>query len=343
MIDHATRDLTITVEAGITIGELQKILAKENQELPIDVPLPEQATLGGAIACDASGPRRYGRGTLRDYLIGVTAIDGEGRLFRAGGRVVKNVAGYDFCRLLIGSHGMLGIVMQATLKVVPRAETSAAVTLPIEDWERLGAVLDQLAESTTRPVAIEALGGPHRDAALAESAHGVAALCVLFEGSRPDVEWQVQRLQDELRDSAPQPTVLGESAFRPLLAWLRDCDCHGDDAFAVRVQTRPSRVVDAVRTLLDFDPGVSWRAHAGNGVVTARLSREPDDGFATALRDRLRPKLAEQDALVIPLRFPPRAEFTHAALWGHTGDANEILRAIRDQFDPQRRLNPGRF
>ena len=95
VIDYPARDMTITVQAGITIARLQEILAKENQRLPIDVPNPDQATLGGAIATNASGPRRYGHGTFRDYVIGITVVNDEGQEVKAGGRVVKNVAGYD--------------------------------------------------------------------------------------------------------------------------------------------------------------------------------------------------------------------------------------------------------
>src|SRR5207248_8436268 len=97
VIDYPARDLTITVEAGITMQKLQETLAAENQWLPIDV--PPQATIGGAIACDVSGSRRYGYGTLRDYVIGITVVNDRGEETHAGGRVVKNVAGYDFMKL----------------------------------------------------------------------------------------------------------------------------------------------------------------------------------------------------------------------------------------------------
>ena len=96
VIDYPHRDLTITVEAGITLAELYATLAKERQQLPIDVPQATQATLGGVIATNWNGPRRFGYGPLRDYVIGITAVDGQGMTYHGGGRVVKNVAGYDF-------------------------------------------------------------------------------------------------------------------------------------------------------------------------------------------------------------------------------------------------------
>ena len=96
VVDYPARDLTITVEAGITLAELDALLVTEGQWLPIEVPQPPRATLGGVVATAWSGPRRYGWGQVRDYVIGISAVDGRGLPFKGGGRVVKNVAGYDF-------------------------------------------------------------------------------------------------------------------------------------------------------------------------------------------------------------------------------------------------------
>ena len=110
VVEHAARDMTVTAEAGISIDALSAVLAKENQRLPIDLPNAHRATLGGVIATNTSGARRFAHGTMRDYVIGITAVDGRGTMFHGGGRVVKNVAGYDFCKLLTGSLGTLGII-----------------------------------------------------------------------------------------------------------------------------------------------------------------------------------------------------------------------------------------
>jgi len=110
LIDYPARDMTITVQAGITMTRLGEILAQENQWLPVDVPLPERATLGGAIACNASGMRRLGFGTFRDYVLGITVVNDRGQEVKAGGRVVKNVAGYDLGKRYAGSLGTLGII-----------------------------------------------------------------------------------------------------------------------------------------------------------------------------------------------------------------------------------------
>ena len=105
VIDYPARDMTITVQAGITMAKLQETLAAEGQWLPVDVPNPDQATIGGAVALNKSGPRRYGYGTLRDYVIGISFVTDEGNEVKAGGRVVKNVAGYDLMKLQVGAVG----------------------------------------------------------------------------------------------------------------------------------------------------------------------------------------------------------------------------------------------
>ena len=105
VVDHPSRDMTITVEAGVTMQTLADVLSENGQRLAIDAPQAGLVTIGGVVATATSGPRRYGQGSIRDYVIGISAIDGRGVAFKAGGRVVKNVAGYDFCKLLTGSRG----------------------------------------------------------------------------------------------------------------------------------------------------------------------------------------------------------------------------------------------
>ncbi len=154
VIDYPARDMTITVQAGITIDQLQAVLLKEKQYLPIDVPFPDRATLGGAIATNVSGPRRFGCGTLRDYIIGISVVNDAGQEVKAGGRVVKNVAGYDLMKLYTGSLGTLGITARVTLKVKPLPEASGWHVLPVL-LKDVGEVVEVLHRTRTRPVAME--------------------------------------------------------------------------------------------------------------------------------------------------------------------------------------------
>ena len=156
IIDYPARDMTISVEAGITIEKLQAQLRTENQRLAVDIPLPHLATLGGAIAANASGPRRYGLGTLRDYIIGIHAVNDEGHEIKGGGRVVKNVAGYDLMKLFTGSLGTLGIITRATLKLKPIPEASALLCM-VCPASGLADLLDKLHATQTRPTVLEVL------------------------------------------------------------------------------------------------------------------------------------------------------------------------------------------
>jgi len=151
--------MTITVQAGMTLSALRAILAEQHQRVLVDAPLPDRATLGGIYATNTSGPRRYGSGRPRDQIIGVSFVTSPGLVIKGGGRVVKNVAGYDFPKLLTGSLGTLGIMTQLTLKVRPIPEASVLVWVPFTTLKSLAAALDQLNTSGTRPIALELLNG----------------------------------------------------------------------------------------------------------------------------------------------------------------------------------------
>src|SRR4051812_32072780 len=155
VIDYPARDMTVTVEAGVTMKALADLLATERQRLPVDVPRAEKATIGGVIATNWNGPRRYGESSLRDFVIGINAVDGRGLPFKGGGRVVKNVAGYDFCKLLTGSLGTLGIITQVTLRLKPIPEQSALVACSLPTPQAAEKLLAALTTSQTTPTAIE--------------------------------------------------------------------------------------------------------------------------------------------------------------------------------------------
>jgi glycolate oxidase FAD binding subunit len=196
IIDYPARDMTITVQAGITLAHLADTLRPENQRLPVDIPRPTESTLGGALAANSSGPRRYGFGTLRDYVIGITVVNDEATEAKAGGRVVKNVAGYDLCKLHVGALGTLGIITQVTLRLRPLAEETALCLVGC-DAAGLEALLEKVHTSQTRPVCIELLNSAaaRKINLPADSAWLVV---VGFEENHAAVQWQVEKLQQEL-------------------------------------------------------------------------------------------------------------------------------------------------
>lgn len=343
VIDYPARDMTITVEPGITMAVLAETLAAEGQRLPIDAPQAEQATLGGVIATNFSGPRRYGLGTIRDYVIGIAAVDGRGILFHGGGRVVKNVAGYDFCRLLTGSLGTLGVISQVTLKVRPRTEASALIACGLAEVQQAEPLLAALVTSRTAPVAIELLAGPawEHDQTFPPETHLPIGLVVGFEGTNAEVAWQIGQLQSEWR-------ALGVAASQVVPIdqvpefWNRLTEFPAAAApLVLKASIRPSAVTAYVERIMAVDPACSIQVHAGNGIVIARFAKFAPADVSRSLIGKLQPAAvnAEGHAVVLSSIF----ELTHQAVWGSGGGSAPMMKAVKDQFDPRGILNPGRF
>jgi glycolate oxidase FAD binding subunit len=314
LIDYPADDMTVTVEAGMTIGQLNKLLAEKRQWLPVDVAWPDRATVGGAIAANAAGPRRFAYGTMRDYLLGFTAVDGMGTIFSGGGRVVKNAAGYNMCRLLAGSRGTLAIIAQATLMVRPLPETSALLCCEVADFLAAEKLLAGLGRLPVRPVAIELFAGRQRDGEppLGPLAAGnVARLCVGLEGSSVEVEWMLARLNEEWTAagvaSSSLPLRVQDDA-----PWRRIAELPADET----INVLPSKLVETVAELLRSSPDCAIHAHAGDGVIhVSPTIQDPRLAAASTRRE-----IGENT------RIPPELR---------------IMRAIKERFDPKNILNPG--
>lgn len=333
VIDFPARDMTITVEAGIRMAELACILAAENQRLPIDVPQADQATLGGVIATNWSGSRRFGCGTMRDYVIGISAIDASGREFKGGGRVVKNVAGYDLCKLLVGSRGTLAIITQVTLKLRPVLETSALVRLTFDSLSQIDAVLNRLLMSATRPIVLDVLSGAGQSASQ-------PVLVVGYEGAAREVAWQVETLLKECRpfESRAAESVVGADADR-LWSTLRDFSIETTSVATFKASVPPSRNCELLR--LANEAGIATQAHAGNGIVIGHLpSRAMTGDQATALLSPLGEFVRSSGGALSMLRAPSD--------WPRIHEAAESLacslawgQRLKRQLDPDNLLNPG--
>jgi len=350
VIDYPARDLTITVEAGMTLAALGQCLAHENQRLPVDVPLPAQATVGGAVAAGAAGPRQFRWGTLRDYVIGLRAVDGTGMAFSAGGRVVKNAAGYDLCRLLTGSFGTLGVIVQVTLMVKPMPQASAFVVCELPDTHAAEKLLAQLVHTQTLPAAVELLGGPawQQDPELPPlSQHGALRLLVGLEGSQAEVDWMIGRLQQEWRQAGvASPQVVAGAATGPLWSRLTDFAASPPGgslgALVVRIHVLPSAVISVVEGLRSIQPDVSFESHAGSGVVVARLTTGSMD-LAGLIDGRLRPWVSQLGGYLAVLALPDGASLSVQTLLGPPPPGSKTMHSIRQRFDPAGLLNRGRF
>lgn len=341
VIDYPARDMTITVEAGITMGELARVLAGEGQRLPIDAPLADRATLGGVIATNHSGPLRFGHGTIRDFVLGIAAVDGRGRTFHGGGRVVKNVAGYDFCKLLVGSLGTLGVVTQVTLKVKPLSAARAVVACDVDDLAKGETLLASLVHSATTPAMVELVAGPHWQGAM--ETKRAARLFVGVEGTNAEVDWMRKTLVDELRRDGMTPEALDDQDAAATTTALTHFAAESDGPITVKAAVRASRAIDFIRHVLHVDSAASIQIHAGNGIVVARLPNFAAADVSRQLIGRLQPAAAAAGGHLIVLSADASLGLTRQARWGSLGAALDPMREIKKQFDPADLLNRGRF
>lgn len=347
VVDYPARDMTVTVEAGLTMKALADLLAKERQRLPIDVPQSERATIGGVIATNWNGPRRYGEGLIRDYVIGISGVDGRGQPFKGGGRVVKNVAGYDFCKLLTGSLGTLGVITQVTLRLKPIPEQSVLMACSLPDGKAAETLLSNLVTSRTTPAAIELLAGPawQEDPALQgiERARPDSLFLVVgLEGTGPEVEFMVRQLSAEWRSAGvAAPLLVGEGAS--LWQRLIEFSASGESVLVLKASVVPSGVTAMIDAARQLDPQCSIQAHAGSGSIIIKFAKYPAEGLSRALVGNLQPAAAAHQGHVAVLSNPSGGEMTHQSVWGATDSPLWLMTEVKRRFDPKDILNRGRF
>lgn len=346
IVDYPARDMTITVEAGLRIDALQATLKNERQRLPVDIAQAERATLGGALATNTSGPRRFGHGTFRDYVIGISAVDADGRLFKAGGRVVKNVAGYDICKLLVGSRGTLAVVTQVTLKLRPLPETSAQLWLTFHTFQAIEERLAGLLTSQTRPVAIEVLN-PAAAALIATSARcdlpaNAPVLCIGVEGSKREVEWQMQTLTQELTGRGLQESrqIRDHDADRIWEALTEFQTC-ADDPLTFEANLRPSQCMTFAERATEL--GVAVQVHAGNGQVIGQLLEESATIDQTVSILNELGTLARSAGGNLVVLHCDSAWKSRMPMCGTPESSWPLMKQLKSKLDPQGLLNPGRF
>ena len=244
VLEYTPEDMTVSVEAGVTLAQLQARLAEHNQWLPIDPPGADTLVIGALLAANKSGPRRFGYGTVREHLLGIKVVLADGRVIKAGGKVVKNVAGYDLCKLFVGSHGTLGVIVEATFKVLPRPESELFLKRTSSQLDELAPLLQQVNQSPLTPVVLDLHGS------------GAGHTIVLgLAGTREDVEWQRE-----------QASALG---FTESAALDYDEAMASEPVQAASVL--PSKLIETIKSL----HAQSYVARAGNGLIYFRGGRAP--------------------------------------------------------------------
>ena len=282
VLEYHPEDLTITVAAGITLAALQTELARHGQWLPVDPPGGDIITVRELIDGNPSGPRRFAHGTVRDHVIGLTAVMADGTLIHSGGKVVKNVAGYDLAKLFIGGGGSLGVVVEVTFKLRPLPEQERFLALSCGSAEEAEARLDAIAGSELSPESLDLHGR-------AGGGNTELILVAGFAGAREDVAWQVA-----------QAGALGFTTESSLEYEFR---FWADPAPVQCVSVLPSRLISAVRQM----PEIPFLARAGNGLVYHRGPAVPAAIAPGPLRLMQRLKETFDPHQILPAGLPPSA------------------------------------
>ena len=333
VLEHAAGDLVARVQAGLTMGKLASALATAGQELALDV--PADATVGGVVATGTAGPRRFRYGAPRDLLIGLTVVRADGVVAHSGGKVVKNVAGYDLGKLFSGSHGTLGLITEAAFRLHPRPGAVAWVTAEFGPAERLDActAVASAARSALVPSAVELdwPGGAQR----------ALRAGVLLEGTAPGVAERARQMS-ELLASAGGGSVGVFDAAPPRWGVLPAPATVVRVSFWVRDLAPVLDALAAAGAAAGVRPAVS--GPAGAGALYACLDPGAADDaaarFVTVLREQVA-GCAGARASVVVLAAPAPVLAAVSAFGAVPGAA--LMRAVKDQFDPGHRMFPGRL
>lgn len=330
VIEHAPGDQVVRVEAGLKLEELQDQLAGSDQLLGVDPPEGEAgATIGGVIAANASGPRRLRYGTVRDLIIGITVVLADGTVAKAGGKVVKNVAGYDLSKLYTGSLGTLGVIATANFRLHPRPETARAVVVDLSDTLSAGKAAQAIMGAQIVTSALELRWDD--DAKL---------LAALIEGIPPAVEAQADSARYLLKGFGEVRVLSGEEADD-----LPGTPGIGEDGIEVKVSTPPAELTGVLDSVLGacsrrgVTPGVA--GHAATGVTYVALSGG-DEYARVEVVEELREIWVRRGGSVVVRDAPPAVK-RRLDVWGPAGDYLGLTRRVKDKFDPGGILNPGRF
>jgi len=324
ILAHRDGDLTATIEAGAILDDVNRELRTRGQWLPLDPPWSDRATIGGIVAANDAGPRRHRYGSPRDLIIGVDMVRADGLRAKAGGIVVKNVAGYDLARLMTGSFGCLAVITAVTFKLYPVTEASATVVVDLPSAAAAGALALAINGSRLTPTAVEVQLPPAR-------------MLVRFESIEASV---VQQSSEAVRLAE---TCGGRVALVRGGAETREWEAHGrrpwtGDGTVVKMTLLPSELAATLDALADSGAEVEAVGRAGLGVLTIRIGGSAPDQIQTVRT--LRERFAPGRGAVTLLRAT--GEVSEAVgVWGPMGAAFRVMQAVKREFDPQGMLNPG--
>ena len=330
IVEHAWGDMTATVEAGCTLGQLQQTLAEHGQRLALDPLWPEKATIGGILATNDSGPLRIRFGSLRDLIIGITLALADGTLAKSGGKVVKNVAGYDLPKLATGSLGTLGIITQAIFRLHPIPRESRSLSFSTPDNAAMNTLILAILDSKLVPTGVQ----------VRAAGSALPEIDLRFEGTAAGCEAQVDQVA-RLAAGTRQIEAQSDVWTAPAALWTG-----ADPSVVCKFTLLPASMgafLDKVREVAG-QAHLQWRLAAqavGAGLLRLEGDGAAADVFPGAIVE-LRQGLEVRGGSLVVLRCPSEMK-SKLDVWGSSGDALPVMKSVKAQFDPAGVLNPGRF
>jgi glycolate oxidase FAD binding subunit len=351
-------NLCVTVEAGLPLARLQELVAARHVLLPLDPPAADRVTAGGLVAANLSGPRRLQHGTARDWVLGMRVVLPDGERIHCGGRVIKNVSGYDMNKLFIRSFGTLGLITEVTFKLLPSPAAQATVLGLFPDLPGAATVVGKVLASFLLPEALELLDPGALDLlapALGSGAAGGFALAAGFAGSAAAVERQVRDLEALIlaQGGTARRFQEGESVrVWTALTDLFQAPPHDPlqvlCTVAVPIGRTAGMIASARARAAEHGLGAALSAHAGSGILRARFLPATDAsgegamlGMARALEQLREEATALGGSLVLQAASTRLKERVDA--WGRPGSGFAVMRRIKLEFDPHGMCSPGRF
>jgi len=332
IVEHAHSDLTVTVEAGCTVAQLAETLAKQNQRLALDALWPSRATVGGILSTNDSGALRLRFGSLRDLVIGITLALPDGTLAKSGGKVVKNVAGYDLPKLVTGALGTLGVITQATFRLHPTPKESRTVLCLARDAREAQRLLLAIQDSKLAHSALQVR--------FVESMQ--AQIDVLFEATEAGCAAQAEQLKKILAPTGATGLASTPDVWNARQELYSQAVANPDSAAVAKLSVLPTQIAEIYGAIVKL--ASTHRAHinvvfSAIGIGTIHLAT--DSASLAAMLQTLRGKIESLGGSLVIAHRPNAMPQVDA--WGNPGDAVELMRAVKNQFDPKSTLNPGRF
>ena len=346
VIEYVPANLTITVQPGIRLTQLRDVLADSGQLFPLDPPYQDLGTVGGTVVANASGPMRLKYGTARDVLIGIRAVQPDGTLIKGGGKVVKNVAGYDLNKLYVGSYGTLGIVVELTLKLQP---LPAAFQLLLARFDSMAKAIEAGHEIVSSQLVPTIVTGA---TSLPSASIEQPCLAIGADGHPETVSWQMERFaasceasgatQVEYCDSAPRDALYRILTTFPEARWV-------EPRLVCKASVPSDRLLGALEQVKELAQAsnlhIDTMVHIGNGIIYIIIGipqEEPEMASGVSITKQLREGIRALGGFLVLESAPPPIK-RQVDTWGTVGNSFPLMRKTKDTLDPNMLLNPGRF